>query len=71
MLHKNYIRKCSLGKKYTGRESQGACRQDEQTGSKPPVVSNSDSGYTSNETYLMKLLEDDPKCGPKHVAVIE
>jgi hypothetical protein len=35
ILHKDYNSKCSVGrKKITGRESQGACRQD----SKPPVV---------------------------------
>jgi hypothetical protein len=39
MLHKVYNRKCSVGKKeITGRESQGACRQDELIGGKPPVV---------------------------------
>jgi hypothetical protein len=38
MLHKNYHRKCSVEKKNSGRESQGACRQDELTGGKPPVV---------------------------------
>jgi hypothetical protein len=27
-----------LGKKITGHESQGACRQDELIGGKPPVV---------------------------------
>jgi hypothetical protein len=27
-----------LENKTTGRESQGACRQDELTGGKPPVV---------------------------------
>jgi hypothetical protein len=31
-----------LENKITGRESQGACRQDELIGDKPPVV-NSDS----------------------------
>jgi hypothetical protein len=39
MLHKNYNRKCSVGKKKnTGRGFQGACRQDELIGGKPPVV---------------------------------
>jgi hypothetical protein len=37
MLHKDYDRKC-LAEKITGRESQGACRQDELIGGKPPVV---------------------------------
>jgi hypothetical protein len=38
MLHKDYDRKCSVEVKSTGRESQGACRQDELIGGKPPVV---------------------------------
>jgi hypothetical protein len=38
MLHKNYNRKCSTEKKVAGRESQGACRQDELIGVEPPVV---------------------------------
>jgi hypothetical protein len=39
MLHKEYNRKCSVEKKnITGRESQGACRQDELIAGKPPVV---------------------------------
>jgi hypothetical protein len=39
MLHKDYYRKGSVEKKeITGRESQGACRQDELIGGKPPVV---------------------------------
>jgi hypothetical protein len=37
MLHKDYESKCSV-EKYAGRESQGACRQDELIGGKPPVV---------------------------------
>jgi hypothetical protein len=37
MLHKDYDRKTSA-KKISGRESQGACRQDELTGAKPPVL---------------------------------
>jgi hypothetical protein len=37
MLRKNYNRKVSVEKKI-GRESQGAWRQDEVTGSKPPAV---------------------------------
>jgi hypothetical protein len=32
MLRKDYNRKCSVGKNNTGRESQGACRQDELIG---------------------------------------
>jgi hypothetical protein len=31
------LRKCSVGKKI-GLEFQGACREDELTGYKPPVV---------------------------------
>jgi hypothetical protein len=38
MLHKDYNLKCLVGKIITGRESQGAYRQDELIGSKPPVV---------------------------------
>jgi hypothetical protein len=39
MLHKDYMRMCSAGKKrIIGREFQGACRQDEVIGGKPPVV---------------------------------
>jgi hypothetical protein len=37
MLHKDYYHKNSF-EKISGRESQGACRQDEQIGGKPPVV---------------------------------
>jgi hypothetical protein len=37
MLHNDYIRKCSV-EKNTGRESQGAWRQDELMGGKQPVV---------------------------------
>jgi hypothetical protein len=37
MLHKDYNRMGSL-EKINGRDSQGACRQDEQIGDKPPVV---------------------------------
>jgi hypothetical protein len=36
-----------LEKKISGRDSEGACRQDEQIGGKPPVVSISDSDQTS------------------------
>jgi hypothetical protein len=38
MLHKDYESKYSVGKKNAVRESQGACRQDEQIGGKPPAV---------------------------------
>jgi hypothetical protein len=38
MLRKDYDRKCSVGKNIVGRESQGACRQDELVSGKPPVV---------------------------------
>jgi hypothetical protein len=37
MLHKDYESKYSV-KNITGRESQGACRQDELIAGKPPVV---------------------------------
>jgi hypothetical protein len=37
MLHKDYDRKCSA-EEIIGREFQGACRQDELIGGKPPVV---------------------------------
>jgi hypothetical protein len=37
MLHKDYYRKCSVEKKNLA-ESQGAWRQDELIGGKPPVV---------------------------------
>jgi hypothetical protein len=37
MLRKDYDRKHSV-EKIAGRESQGACRQDELIGGKPPVV---------------------------------
>jgi hypothetical protein len=37
MLHKDYNGKRSV-EKNTGRESQGAWRQDELIGGKPPVV---------------------------------
>jgi hypothetical protein len=37
MLHKDYDRRCSIKKK-SGRESQGAWRQDKLIGNKPPVV---------------------------------
>jgi hypothetical protein len=39
MLHKDYYLKGSIEKKkISGRESQGAWRQDELIGGKPPVV---------------------------------
>jgi hypothetical protein len=39
MLHKDYDHKVSLEKKtIAGRDSQGACCQDELIGGKPPVV---------------------------------
>jgi hypothetical protein len=38
MLHKDNESKYSAEKKNAGRVSQGACRQDELIGSKPPVV---------------------------------
>jgi hypothetical protein len=38
MLHKDYGRKGSVEKKMAGRDSQGAWRQDEVIGGKPPVV---------------------------------
>jgi hypothetical protein len=38
MLHKDYNRKCSVENKICSRESQGACRQEELIGGKPPVV---------------------------------
>jgi hypothetical protein len=38
MLHKNYESKHSVEKKNAGRESQGACCQDELIGDKPPDV---------------------------------
>jgi hypothetical protein len=38
MLYKDYDCKCPIEKKISGRESQGARRQDELIGAKPPVV---------------------------------
>jgi hypothetical protein len=40
MLHKGYGARVELQKKYpvSGRDLQGACRQDELIGGKPPVV---------------------------------
>jgi hypothetical protein len=41
MLHKTITASVQLKNKITARESQGACRQDELIGGKPPT----DSGY--------------------------
>jgi hypothetical protein len=38
MLHKDYYLKVQLQKKNSGRELQGAWRQDKLIDSKPPVV---------------------------------
>jgi hypothetical protein len=38
VLHKDNDRKVSVEKKVSGRESQGARRQDELIGGNPPVV---------------------------------
>jgi hypothetical protein len=38
MLYKDYDHRCSIEKKNSGRESQGARRQDELISGKPPVV---------------------------------
>jgi hypothetical protein len=38
MLHKDYYLKSSVEKKKSGRGSQGAWRQEELIGGKPPVV---------------------------------
>jgi hypothetical protein len=38
MLYKDYDRRCSIEKKKSGRQSQGARRQDELIGGKPTVV---------------------------------
>jgi hypothetical protein len=38
MLHKDDDCKGSFAEKYSGRERQGALRQDELIGDKPPVV---------------------------------
>jgi hypothetical protein len=37
-LHKDYASKASVEKNNAGRESQGAFRQEELIGGKPPVV---------------------------------
>jgi hypothetical protein len=58
MLHKNYKRKFSVGKKNTGSESQGGCRQDELIGGKPQSYSNPDSDSGSdNELFVVKRIE--------------
>jgi hypothetical protein len=38
MLHKDYDRKGSIAKNISGRDHQGAWRQDELIVGKPPVV---------------------------------
>jgi hypothetical protein len=38
MLRKDYYSKVSVENKIAGRESRGACRQDELFGGKPPVT---------------------------------
>jgi hypothetical protein len=38
MLHKDYDRKGSVGKKISVREFQGALHKDKLIGGKPPVV---------------------------------
>jgi hypothetical protein len=38
ILYKDYESKRSFQKKIAGREFQGACRQDELIGGKPPVA---------------------------------
>jgi hypothetical protein len=38
MLHRTITASVQLENKITGRESLGACRQDELIGGKPPVV---------------------------------
>jgi hypothetical protein len=38
MLYKDYESKYSVGRKIADREPQGACRQDELIGGKPPVI---------------------------------
>jgi hypothetical protein len=38
MLHKDMTASVQLENKIIGHESQGACRQDELFGGKPPVV---------------------------------
>jgi hypothetical protein len=38
MLYKAYDCRCSIEKKNSGRESQGARRQDQLIGGKPPVA---------------------------------
>jgi hypothetical protein len=38
MVHKDYYRKSSVGKKISGRGPQGAWRQDELFDGKPPAM---------------------------------
>jgi hypothetical protein len=38
MLRKDYVRMSSVAKKNSGREPEGAWRQDEVIGIKPPAV---------------------------------
>jgi hypothetical protein len=45
MLHKDYYRKGSVGEKISGSGPQGAWRQDEMFGGKPPKVSNFDFDF--------------------------
>jgi hypothetical protein len=45
-LYKNYEGKCSV-KKITDRESEGACRQEELIGGKPPVVTGTPCSWLS------------------------
>jgi hypothetical protein len=53
MLYKEYDRRCSIEKKNSGRESQGARRQNELIGGKPPVVKvNSDSDSDSDSRIV-------------------
>jgi hypothetical protein len=47
MLHKDYYRKDSVEQNISDRESQGAWRQDELIGDKPPVVKDFDCDFWS------------------------
>jgi hypothetical protein len=38
MLYKDHDRRCSIEEKNSGRESEGARRQDKLIGGKPPLV---------------------------------
>jgi hypothetical protein len=54
MLHKDYDRKGSVAKKISGRDPQGAWRQDELIGGKPQSYSNSDSdSYSEVEDIVL------------------